>query len=192
MKFNIRKWLTVVDEKYEEAGERHAEPMRRVAVGAVIANPFLPDYLSDLQPWIDASDTLGAAIGERLVSAMGREPVQSYGKAGVVGTDGELEHANALLTTRFANPIREVIGGAKAWIPSVTKVGGLGTSIDVPLAHKDALYVRSHYSALTLTLSENPRGDEIVLIFAAANRGRLNARVGGLQHSEVRGLDGLI
>ncbi|WPB54978.1 amino acid synthesis family protein [Xylophilus sp. GOD-11R] len=191
MEFNIRKWLTVIDERHEEAGQRHAQALRRVAVAAVIANPFLPGFLQDLQPWIDGSDVLGEAIGQRLVAAMGGEPVQSYGKAGLVGVDGEQEHANALLTTRFANPVRELIGGAKAWIPSVTKIGGPGSAIDIPLAHKDALYVRSHYDTLTVTLPDSPRPDEIVLIFAAGNRGRLNARVGGLQHDQVGGRDGL-
>ncbi len=126
------------------------------------------------------------------MAAMGPFKAQSYGKGGIVGIGGELEHANALLTTTFATPLREAMGGAEAWIPSFTKIAAPGASIDVPLAHKDALYVRSHYDGVTVTLPpEAPAPDEIALIVCLANRGRLNARVGGLSAKDVVGKDGL-
>src|SRR6218665_2891161 len=117
VEFNVRRWMTVVEDRAEEAGQVHAEALRKVAVVAVLKNPFLPGYKADLQPWIDASAQLGQWMGERLVKAMDGLPVQSYGKAGLVGVGGEQEHANALLTTTFANPVRAQIGGGKAWIP---------------------------------------------------------------------------
>jgi hypothetical protein len=127
-----------------------------------------------------------------LVDVLGPYKAESYGKAGIVGLDGECEHAAALLTTAFANPIREAIGGGKAWISSMVKVAAPGTPIDVPLAHKDALYVRSHYSGMTLTIPESPMPGEIALIFCAATGGRINARVGGLTADRIVGIDGLV
>src|SRR5262245_27983427 len=111
--------------------------------------------------------------------------IQSYGKGGLVGLAGEQEHANALLTTAFADPFRKAIGSGDAWISSFTKVGAPGTSIDIPMNHKDDVYVRSHYDGMTIALADTPMPDEIALIFCIANRGRLNARVGGLTHDEV-------
>src|SRR5262249_61755696 len=116
---------------------------------------------------------------------------ERYGKAGSVGLAGQQDHANALLTTPFAVPLREAIGGGKAWISSMTKCGGPGTSIDVPLASKDALYVRSHYDGITVTLHDAPLPNEIAVIICLTNRGRLNARVGGLKIEEIEGEDGL-
>ena len=134
---------------------------------------------------------LGDAFGKRLIRAANGHPVQSYGKSCVVGVDGEYEHGNACLTTAFANPVRKSIGGGKAWIPSTGKVGGPGTAIDIPLAHKDALYVRSHYDTVTVSAHDAPRATEILVLFAGASRSRLHARLGGLSHSDVRGKDGL-
>ena len=106
-------------------------------------------------------------------------------------SNGEYEHGNACLTTAFADPIRQAIGGGQAWIPSTGKIGGPGTAVDVPLAHKDALYVRSHYDTLTISAYDAPRADEILVVFAAASRGRLHARLGGLDEVDVKGDDGL-
>jgi hypothetical protein len=113
--------------------------------------------------------------------------VQSYGKGGIVGVDGEQEHANALLTTVFAEPLRRALGGGKAWISSFTKRAPGGTSIDVPLAHKDALYVRSHYDGMTVTVPDGPLPDEVAVIFCVANRGRIGARIGGLAADQIKG-----
>ena len=125
------------------------------------------------------------------MNALAPYHAQSYGKAGLVGLDGEQEHANALLTTTFANPLREAVSGGKAWIPSMTKCGGPGTSIDIPLASKDALYVRSHYDGMTITLHDGQLPREIAVIICLANRERLNARLGGLKFEDIEGKDGL-
>jgi hypothetical protein len=116
----------------------------------------------------------------------------SYGKGGIVGLGGEQEHINALVTSTSAAPLREAIGGAAAWISSFTKRAAPGESIDVPLAHKDALYVRSHYDGMTISIPDGPQADEIAVIICLANRGRINSHVGGLHADEVVGKDGLL
>lgn len=192
MKLDVRRVLSFCDHKEVEAGIRHAEPLRKVAAVAIIANPWAGRYVEDLKDGIAASVEIGKLLAETAVAAMGPFKAQSYGKGGVVGIGGELEHANALLTTTFATPLREALGGAEAWIPSFTKLATPGAVIDVPLAHKDALYVRSHYDGVTVVLPpEAPAPDEIALIVCLANRGRLNARVGGLAAKDVVGKDGL-
>jgi hypothetical protein len=192
MQIDIRRHFTSIDTKFVEAGRRHDQPIVRVTVGLVVANPYAGRYVEDLGEMIEASATLGARMGEMLMTAMAGNAIEGYGKGGVVGLGGELEHANALLTTTFANPIRDAIGGALAWIPSFTKRAAAGASIDVPMAHKDALYVRSHYDGISLTLpAETPDADEVVLLFCAASRGRLNARVGGLAATAISARDGL-
>lgn len=192
MKLDVRRVLSFCDHKEVEAGIRHAEPLRKVAAVAIIANPWAGRYVEDLKDGIAASVEIGKLLAETAVAAMGPFKAQSYGKGGVVGIGGELEHANALLTTTFATPLREALGGAEAWIPSFTKLASPGAVIDVPLAHKDALYVRSHYDGVTVVLPpEAPAPDEIALIVCLANRGRLNARVGGLAAKDVVGKDGL-
>lgn len=188
----IRNSFVQIEDRRFEAGIRHETPLRRVAVAVVVGNPLAGRYQEDLSEFIEASAALGVAVGDMLVDAMAGAAVQSYGKAGIVGLNGELEHAGMLLTTTFANPVRDRIGGAAAWISSNTKVGVPGSSIDVPMNHKDAVYVRSHYGTMTVTLSNDvPLPDEIVLIFCAASGGRLNARVGGLRHEDVSVFDGL-
>ena len=139
----------------------------------------------------EPSGKLGEAFGERLLRVAKGYPIKSYGKSCVVGVSGEYEHGNACLTTELANPVREAIGGGLAWIPSTGKVGSPGTAIDIPLAHKDALFVRSHYDTLTVSAYDAPRADEILVLFAGASRGRLHARLGGLDHLNVKGEDGL-
>jgi len=192
MQIEIRRHFTFVDTEAVVAGRRHETPIVRAMVGLVVANPFAGRYVEDLGEMIAASAELGERMGAMLVAGMGGVPIEGYGKGGVVGLGGELEHANALLTTTFANPIRDAIGGALAWIPSFTKRAAPGASIDVPMAHKDALYVRSHYDGMSMTLPpETPDADEVVLLFCAASRGRLNARVGGLAASDISARDGL-
>ena len=192
MKVEVRRWLTIVDHKLFEAGKSSNEPLRKVAAIAIVANPYAGRYVEDLGPLIEGSVEVGHLLAELAVGAMGGAKIESYGKGGVVGAAGEQEHANALLTTAFAEPLRHAIGGALAWIPSFTKVAAAGASIDVPLAHKDALYVRSHYDGMTLTLPpEAPAPDEVALIVCLASRGRLNARVGGLAADAIAVRDGL-
>jgi hypothetical protein len=192
MKLEIRRLLCFTDHKEFEAGHRHDRPLRRVATVAIVANPYSGRYVEDLSDAIAASVDVGGVLAKLAVEAMGSYKAESYGKGGVVGLGGELEHANAMLTTVFATPLREAVGGAEAWIPSFTKLACPGASIDVPLAHKDALYVRSHYDGMSVTLpTDAPAADEVALIVCLANRGRLNARVGGLAADAIAGKDGL-
>jgi hypothetical protein len=186
-----RRWLTIVDETHEQMGRSdEGAPLRKVAVCAVLANPFVGRYQEDLSLLIDASEELGDDLGRRAAVALG-DAVQSYGKGGLVGTAGEQEHINAMLTTVFGEALRRHAGGGKAWIPSMTKRGGSGESVDVPLAHKDALYVRSHYDGMTLRIPDAPQPDELVVIGVYANRGRINARLGGVSANAITGNDGL-
>lgn len=181
-----RRLFTVSEERREEAGQVADPPLRRAAVVAVVQNPYAGRYVEDLKPMIEASVALGELMAERMRSVFDSKDIQSYGKGGLVGTDGEQEHANALLTTAFADPFRKMIGSADAWISSYTKVCAPGTPIDIPMNHKDDVYVRSHYDGMTLALAGTPLPDEIALIFCVANRGRINARVGGLTHDQVQ------
>lgn len=185
MKLNIRRTFAIVEERREEAGRPANMRLRRVAAVAVVSNPLAGRFVEDLKPMIDASVSLGRELGALALEAFGDQEVQSYGKGGIVGTAGEQEHANALLTMAFANPIRELLGGGDAWISSFTKKGVPGTQIDIPMNHKDDIYVRSHYDGMSLMLPDAPMPDEVVVIVCLANRGRLNARVGGLTHEEA-------
>lgn len=186
----IRRIVTLIEETRSLAGIVAPSPRRRVAVAAVISNPYAGRYVQDLTPLINWSEGLGKELGAAAVHVLG-EPAVSYGKGGIAGVLGEQEHANALLTTTFAEGLRRAVGGGKAWISSTTKVGGAGTAVDIPLAHKDALYVRSHYDAIEVRIPDAPLPDEIVVIVAVASGGRLNARVGGLRADQIKGEDGL-
>src|SRR5258708_38614356 len=141
----VRKIITLVDEARQEAGRPAGTPLRKVAVAAIISNPFAGRYQEDLSSLVEASAALGSEISEIALKAMGSYPVESYGRAAIVGLSGEQEYGVALLTTVFGNVIRATAGGGVAWISSLTKRAAPGSTVDVPLAHKDALYVRSHY-----------------------------------------------
>lgn len=185
MQIKIRRSYAILEVRNEEAGRPAAPPLRRVAAIAVVENPYAGRYVEDLRPMIEASVALGREMAALALAAFGPHAVQSYGKGGVVGVAGEQEHANALLTTAFANPIRDAIGGGDAWISSFTKKGAPGTLIDIPMNHTGDVYVRSHYDGMSVVVPDAPMPDEIAVIFCIANRGRINARVGGLTHDEV-------
>ncbi len=188
---NIKRTLSFIEGIAEEAGQRIDPPLRKVAVTASIDNPFAGRFERDLKPLTDASDEIGRTSCALAISLLAPHKAQSYGKAAVIGVEGEQEHGVSMLTTVFGNVMREAAGGGKAWISSITKRAAAGATIDIPLAHKDALYVRSHYDGITITLPDAPLPNEIAIICAFANRGRANHRVGGLAASEVKGLDGL-
>ena len=190
MRLSVRRWHSIVE--HWESPQPNEPPLRKVTIAAVVENPFAGVVAADMRPLIDASIELGRAMGERLREHVGPFGVQSYGKAGIAGLAGEQEHANALLTTAFADPLRAAVGGGKAWISSFTKRGPPGTAIDIPLACKDALYVRSHYDGMTVAIPDAPQPDEVAVLFCVANRGRLNARVGGLRYEDRQGEDGLV
>jgi Amino acid synthesis len=185
MKLDIRRTYSLVENKSETAGQRIAVPVRKVAVVAVLANPYAGRNVEDLTPLIEASVGLGAMMGQMALEALGSCKVQSYGKGALVGLSGEAEHASALLTTAYANPLRDAIGGGQAWISSMVKMATPGCLIDIPMNHKDDIYVRSHYDGMTIALQDTPMADEIAIIFCMASQGRIGARVGGLTHEDV-------
>lgn len=191
--YHIRKWFTFVQEIHANETGQIADggPVTKIVIGAIAHNPYTGRFSTDLSAIIDGSDELGHEFGRRAVAAASGIPITSYGKACVVGVNGEYEHGNAFLTQLFADPVRTAIGGGQSWVPSTGKRGGLGTTIDIPLAHKDALYVRSHYDTVTVTLDDAPGPDEVAVLFAFASRGRLHARLGGLTADEAVGADGL-
>jgi hypothetical protein len=189
----IRKLLTIVDETHQEAGQTVRPPTRKAAAIAVIWNPCAGHQVADLSELIDLGDTLGTLLGERAVAALGIKPadVQSYGKAAIVGEDGELEHAAAILHPKLGAPLRRAVQQGAALVPSAKKRGSMGTGIDVPLGHKDAAFVRSHFDAIEARVSDAPRANEIVVAVAVTDSGRPLARIGGLQAHEIKGEDGL-
>lgn len=188
----IKRTLTFFDEVGIEAGQQINPPLRKVAVVAIIDNPFAGRFERDLSALTNASAAIGEQICRTAVSMLAPYKPESYGKAAIVGINGEQEHGVSLLTTVFGNVMREAAGGGKAWISSITKRATPGSTIDIPLAHKDALYVRSHYDGITITIPDAPLPNEIAVICAYASRGRPNHRVGGLAASEIKGVDGLI
>jgi hypothetical protein len=188
----IRRTLTFIDETAEEAGQRTDPPLRKIAVVAILQNPFAGRFERDLSTLTDASAEIGRHICGLAVSLLAPYKPESYGKAAVIGMNGEQEHGVAMLTTVFGNVMREAAGGGRAWISSLTKRAAPGATIDIPLAHKDALYVRSNYDGITITLPDAPLPDELAIICAYANRGRPNHRVGGLSAKDIKGIDGLV
>jgi Amino acid synthesis len=186
----IRKLVTVVEEIMSDGGREAKRPVRKVAALAVIENPFAGRWVEDLTALIDAGEELGAVLSKKATEALGA-PAESYGKAAIVGENGEYEHAAALLHPKLGAPLRAAVGGGKAIIPSAKKLGGPGTSIDVPLHFKDAAFVRTHYDAMEVRLSDAPRANEIVLAIAVTDGGRPHARIGGLTKDEAKKEDGL-
>ncbi|WP_421699790.1 amino acid synthesis family protein [Ancylobacter sp.] len=185
MELNIRRVLVQCEDTFEEGAVRVETPLRKAAVIFVVENPLAGTVGADLSPLIEASVDLGRKVGAKLVEVMAGFEVQGYGKGALVGLAGEQEHANALLTTVFANPVREAIGGGEAWISSFQKVAAPGTVIDIPMNHKDEVYVRSHYDGITVMVPGGPKADEVAVIFCASSGRRLNWRVGGMTHEEV-------
>jgi hypothetical protein len=189
----IRKLIVVVEQTLEEAGQSVTPPVRKAAAIAVISNPFAGQFEANLDALIETGLSLGSELGRRAVAALGIAPgdVQSYGKAAIVGEDGELEHAAAILHPKLGAPLREAVGGGAALVPSAKKRGGMGAAIDVPLGHKDAAFVRSHFDAMEIRVSDAPRRNEIVVAVVVTDGGRPLPRIGGLQAGEITGRDGL-
>ena len=179
--YHIRKWFTQVEETLANETGAHAdgEPVRKIVIAAAVHNPYAGRFSENLDDIVADSPKLGEEFGRRITEAAGGLAVESYGKACLVGVNGEYEHGNAFLTAVFADPVRESVGGGKSWVPSTGKRGAPGTVIDVPLAHKDALYVRSHYDTVTVSFTDTPGPDEVVVIFAVATRGSGESTNGG-------------
>lgn len=189
----IRKILIHVEETLSEGGHPVRPATRKAAAIAVISNPFAGRHVADLSELIAVGETLGGLLGERAVHALGIQPgdVESYGKAAIVGEDGELEHAAAILHPKLGAPFRVAVEKGAALIPSAKKRGGMGAAIDVPLGHKDAAFVRSHFDAMEIRVPDAPRRDEIVVAVVVTDSGRPLPRIGGLTTSEIVGKDGL-
>jgi hypothetical protein len=193
MPAQIRKLIVTTDETRVEMGRAIDPPARRAVAVAVIANPYAGRYAENLDELIAIGEELGGLLGRKCVEALGIQPGQahSYGKAAIVGEAGELEHAAAILHPKLGAPLRVAVEKGAALVPSAKKMGTLGTAIDVPLGHKDAAFVRSHFDAIEAHVSDAPRANEIVVAVAVTSSGRPLARVGGLQVSEIKGEDGL-
>jgi hypothetical protein len=193
MKAAVRKIVTIVEETLIEGGRPVSPPTRRAAAVAVVANPFAGRFVEDLAPLFDVGEELGELLSARAVAALGvaGSAVESYGKAAAVGAEGDLEHAAAILHPKLGAPFRRVLGKGAALIPSSKKRAGPGTALDIPLGHKDAAYVRSHFDGMEVRIGDAPHAGEIVVAVAVTDSGRPHARVGGLAKREIKGEDGL-
>ena len=193
MPAKIRKIIVQTDEVRVEMGRDVQPPVRKALAMAVIENPFAGRYVENLDELIAIGEELGGLLGARCVQALGIEPgqAQSYGKAAIVGEAGELEHAAAILHPKLGAPLRVAVEKGAALVPSSKKRGTLGTAIDVPLGHKDAAFVRSHFDGMEVRVVDAPRADEIMVAIAVTDSGRPLPRIGGLQVSEIKGEDGL-
>jgi hypothetical protein len=193
MKANIRKIIVQVDEIHVDGGKAVNPPTRRALAMAVIANPYAGRFSESLDELIEIGEELGSLLGERCVKALGISPeqAQSYGKAAIVGEGGELEHAAAILHPKLGAPLRKAVSKGAALVPSAKKQGTLGTAVDVPLGHKDAAFVRSHFDAMEARVADAPRANEIVVAVVVTDSGRPHPRIGGLQVHEIVGQDGL-
>ena len=192
MPADIRKLIVQVDETRREMGRPVDPPTRRALAIAVIANPCAGRYVENLDALIAIGEELGGLLGAKCVQALGIAPgaAHSYGKAAIVGEGGELEHAAAILHPKLGAPLRQAVGKGAALVPSAKKIGGLGTAIDVPLGHKDAAFVRSHFDAIEVRVPGAPRADEMVVILAMTTGPRVHARVGGLAADAIAKWDG--
>ena len=189
----IRKMVTVVDEIHYEMGQKINPPTRRAAAIAVIENPFADKYVEDLEMLMQIGEELGAILGKRCIKALGIKPsaAQSYGKAALIGENGELEHGAAILHPRMGAPLRKEVEKGAALVPSSKKRGSMGDPLDIPLGHKDAAYVRSHFDGMEVRVNDAPRANEILVAIAVTDSGRPLPRVGGLSADEAEGKDGL-
>lgn len=193
MPANIRKTMVCVDETRIEMGRPVDPPVRRAVAIAVIANPYAGRWAESLDELVAIGEELGGTLGEACVKALGIAPgeAHSFGKAAIVGERGELEHAAAILHPKLGAPLRKAVEKGAALVPSAKKMGGLGTAIDVPLGHKDAAYVRSHFDAMEVRLGDSPRAGEILVAVVVTDSGRPSPRIGGLTKDQVEGKDGL-
>jgi hypothetical protein len=188
----VRKRVVIVEEIFHEGGPVAKKPQRRAAALAVIHNPFAGKFVQEIAGFMEDLNPLGLDMAKSLVTALGCDPqsIEGYGKGAIVGESGELEHG-ALWHVPGGYAMREILGGARAIVPSTKKVGGSGTRLDVPITHINASYVRSHFDAMEVGIPDAPRTDEILLALVMTNGPRVHARVGGLKASEIKGEDGL-
>lgn len=188
----LRKITMQFEEIYHEGGPPPDKPLVRAAILGVARNPYAGRWVEDILPFMESLRPLGLDLARRLVDALGGDPavIQGYGKGAIVGVGGELEHG-ALWHVPGGYGMREVLGGPKAIVPATKKVGVVGARLDVPITHIQASYVRSHFDTIEVGVADAPRPEEIVFVLAMTTGGRVHARVGGLQASEIQGEDGL-
>jgi len=187
----LRKLCVQVEDIFHEGGPVAAEPLRKAACIAVIHNPFAGGYSSEIADFMESLKPLGLTMAQRLIDTLGgAKLIEGYGKGAIVGAAGELEHG-ALWHVPGGYAMRELLGDAKAIVPSTKKVGGLGAELDIPVTHINASYVRSHFDTVTVGANDAPRMDEMLLALVMTTGARIHARVGGLQSSEIVGADGL-
>ena len=189
MTITIRKWVTHIEEILVEGHKPLDTVRRRAVVGVVISNPYAGQYSEDISELIDYGGVLAPQLMARCQAALGT-PVEAYGKGGIVGEHGEIEHIAALLHPKFGGPVREPVGG-KSILPSVKKMGAMGATLDIPIHHTVAMLVRSHFDAVEFRVPDAPAADEIMVALAVADGGRPHPRVGGHGIDDIVGEDGL-
>jgi len=187
----VRKFVVTAEEILHEGGPRPARPRTRAAAAAIVKNPYAGSYAADIMPMMEALKPLGLEMARRLLNALGGDPksVEAYGKGAIVGEAGELEHG-ALWHVPGGYAMRELLGGAKAIVPSTKKVAGMGATIDIPIHHINAAYVRSHFDAMEMRVTDAPRADEIVFVIAMTTGPRVHNRAGGMTAAEIKVGDG--
>jgi hypothetical protein len=189
--FTIRRIAIQLDETFHEGGPKALTPRTRGAIAAIVNNPFAGRYEPDLIPAMEALKPLGLEMTDRLIAAMGgRSGIDGYGKGAIVGGRGEVEHG-ALWHLPGGYAMRERLGESRAIVPSAMKVAAMGVSLDVPIGHINAAYVRGHFDAITVAIPDAPKQDEIVFILAMTRGARVHSRMAGLELKDVKGLDGL-
>jgi hypothetical protein len=193
MTVRIRKIAVNIEETHQEMGKSISPATRKAVAVAVIENPFAGTYVEDLSDLMEIGAELGALLGRKCIEALGISPseAESYGKSAMVGENGELEHAAAILHPKLGAPLRKEVEKGAALVPSSKKMGGPGQVLDVPLGHKDAAYVRSHFDGIEVRLNDAPRANEIMVAVAVTDSGRPLPRVGGLSAEDAVGQDGL-
>jgi hypothetical protein len=185
MNYEVRAWYDFVQEIEHDGGSPGNAPLIKAASAVVIRNPFADHYVADLSKLTAPSAALGRELGRRALALLGGRPAESYGKGGIAGTAGEQEHVVACITTVFGDAFRDVLDGGQAWISSVSKTGSTGTMIDIPLAYKHEIYVRSHYDAISIVAGDAPRPNELLICVGLATGGRVHQRVGGKTVAEA-------
>jgi hypothetical protein len=189
-RYHVRRWHSIVQEIREVEGRLMKVPLLKAAVGVVIKNPFAgKGFVDELSSLTEHIDLIGHDLGMRFSEWLDGRPIEGYGKGGIAGLDGSQEHVVACVTTIFGDAFRDEVGGGKAWISSATKVGVPGVSLDIPLAYKDEVYVRSHYDAISFTVPDGPLPDEMVICVAVSSGERPHHRVGGMPIADVSARD---
>jgi hypothetical protein len=173
----IRKTVIIKETIEADGLGEVCNPITRVAALAVIQNPFAGRHVEDLSQLFDIGGQLGERLMEDAVKLLAG-PAVSYGKAAIVGIDGDLEHGGATIHPKLGKPMRAAVGGGKALIPSNAKVAAAGAAIDLPIGHKDEAWSFDHFDTMTVTIADAPRPDEIVVCMAVADSGRPHPRVG--------------